>query len=1010
MTRPTPRATTAGVAAAHARIAGRRHRALVSTALRTRSRHAREVLAEVAWPGRTPAELDAWAVTRTSAGLPDGADPLGVADYARVLAVQLGAAQDVAVARALLEAVQAGPGWTGVRREHVELLAHLRVLGGDPAGAVALAGDRRVRADVAAAVRADALHPAIDPAADPAAWAHSFGEALHGSGLAPFLPPQPGESPSLDRLRVEPRPQMERPERVTVLMSAYRPGPALLTAVGSVLAQTWTHLELLVIDDASGPGPDGAWADLLDRVGALDPRVRVIRKAVNGGTYRARNTALRLATGDLAIVIDSDDWWHPQTLELCAAPLLAERGLLATRAEGVRVTPDLLLTRPGYRPRFASAATVLFRRSEVMGRIGFFDPTRKGADTEFTRRLEAACGPVVKDLGETTTLLRGGEQTLSSDEFGNGWRHPARHQYKSLYTPWHERITQDGDSAYLDPEQPRRFPEPIRWERPTHPLLDHDRRVDLCLAGDWRRHGGPQRSMMEEIRAAREVGLRVGVMHLEALRFMGNKDVLITPELVELLQGGEVLWVHPDDDVDIDVLMVRYPPILQYPPTLPRHVRAREVLVVANQAPLEADGSDQRYVVADVTERTRELFGAPVRWVPQSPRIRQILLDQDPDVPLVDWDNPGLIDIDTWSVRPDRAPGADGRPVVVGRHSRDDRIKFPGTWEELVRGYDFGAGYEVRMLGAVETVERLRAAAGEGARVPDGWRLLPHGEQDVRDFLAGLDFFLYLDNPDAHEAFGRTLLEAAASGVLTIAHPKHRTTFGDALDYADPGQAQDLVAAYVADPAAYADRVARTRAAVAERYSRASFVRRLSGRGAEAAPEPGAVVDAATAADSGPGGTGPLQLVPGSPDPTGPTLVGEDRVEAEGLVTVRILLRSAADGTRADSLTLVHDGLPDVELRAWLRPAVAGWSDPRWSMTPLLTSAPDGVRAVVLRREGLARAVGRGRWRVAGADPDVRPGGEIPEGWGLTAWWDRRPPAALVLEPVRAARGVPGAG
>ncbi|WP_130011817.1 glycosyltransferase [Serinicoccus sediminis] len=947
------RASTRGVAADHARIAARRSRALVATTLRTRSVHAREVLAEVAWPGHLPEDLAAWSARGPEAGLPDDADALGVADLARVIAVQTGDPADVGVARALLEQLAASPHLPVLRREHVEMLAQLRVLGGDPRGAVELAADRRVRPGVASSVRADALHPRLDPAAagqgEP--WAAAFSAALASGRLAPFRSPGEGRAPHLDTLATRP----VRPARgaglVTVLMSSFRPGPALLTAVRSVLAQSWAELELFVVDDGSG---DEETAALLTEAEQLDERVRVVRKAVNGGTYRARNTALRLARGDYVVVVDSDDWWHPQTLEVCLEPLLADPGLLATRAQGVRVTPDLVLTRPGYQPRFASAATVLFRRRPVMNRIGFFDPTRKGADTEFTRRLEAAFGPVVRDVEETTTILRGGPATLSSEEFANGYRHPARQLYKALYTPWHEAVAGGEDTAYLDPEAPRRFPEPRRWARPTHPLLDtRPRELDLVVAGDWRKFGGPQRSMMEEIRAAREAGLRVGVMHLEALRFMSAQDQPLAAPFTELVRSGEVSWVLPDDDVDIDVLLVRYPPILQYPPRLARVVRARQVLVMANQGPLEPDGSDQRYVVTDVTGRTAELFGAPVTWVPQSPTIRRVLREEDPDVALTPWDNPGLIDADAWAVRPtDRPPGASGT-VVVGRHSRDDRIKFPPTWTELRQGYAFGPGHEVRILGGEQTVAALRAATEDPGEEPPGWTVLPATAEDVRPFLADLDFYVYLDNPDAHESFGRTLLEAAASGVLVIAHPKHRPTFGDLLDYAVPGEAQALVARYVADPDAYRERVERTTALVRERYGHEGFVERLrphlswAGGGAQS--------------------------------------VGEHAAPAAS--PVRLPLRSAGDGTRADALVVDHDGLTDPELRAWLTRTVPDPPGPDWTPGPLLAEAPAAVRGVRLHQGGLTLTADR-----TAADGDTeahrrahRLWGTPPEGWAWRA-------------------------
>lgn len=852
-----------------------------------------------------------------------------MADHARVLAVQLGAAEeqgrDREVARALLEQLVLTEHWSALPQGHGAMLAQLRVLDGDPKGAIDLVAGDQVPAGVASSVRADASNPHLVPGADLDTWAQAFSAALGSGRLTPYSAPRPGRLPCLDDLQVEegklPRATSAPGQGlVTVMMSCYRPSSALLTAARSVLAQTWQDLELFIVDDASGRGQDGEWDALLDQIAAADPRVRVVRKAVNGGTYRARNTALRLARGDFGIVIDSDDWWHPQTLEVCLEPLLDQPGLMASRAQGVRVTPDLVLTRPGYEPRFASAATVLFRLGPVLTRIGFYDTTRKGADTEFTRRLEASFGPVVRDIPETTTILRGGEVTLSSEEFANGYRHPARHQYKSLYTAWHEEIRAGTATSYLDPEQDRRVPEPWRWAKAVHPLLEPEPHLDLVLAGDWRRHGGPQASMFEEIRAARNAGLRVGVMHLEALRFMSTRDRPASAQLVDLVRSGEVTWVNPDDDLDIDVLMVRYPPILQYPPRLNRTVRVRQVLVMANQGPLEPDGSDQRYVVGDVTERTRELFGAPVAWVPQSPTIRRLLLEQDPSVTLTSWDNPGRIDADAWAVRPPGPPGR-GEKVVIGRHSRDDRIKFPPTFEELRRGYAFPPGYEVRMLGGQETVARL-AAATHGAGVPDGWTVLPTTEGDVRPFLGELDFFLYLDNPHAHEAFGRTLLEAAASGVLTIAHPKHRETFGEVLDYAEPGAAQALIDGYVQDPEAYRLRVERTALLVRERYGHGSFVERLrpllTGSGAAAA-------HTHDRADTRPEGDWAVE---------------------------HLLLRSAADGERADELSIVHQDVPAVELRQWLTEHLPDPLGPAWEPAPLLAAAPPGVHEIRLRRDG----------------------------------------------------------
>lgn len=896
--------------------------ALAVTALRTKSLHAREVLVEAAWPGASADQVDAWAagVCRAAGAgassaatslpdgrtIPDGADAFHLGQLARVLALQTPDPADVARGRAILEALAACGRLGELHPQAVLVLLHLRCLDGDERGCAELldpadgrlptAGALTIPGDVAAAVRADLANPHTRPdrpRARPSgtedAWLPLLDVALHSEALAPLRLTRVGPTP-FDRLAADPRPPVDDGALVTVVVSAYRPGPPLLTAVRSLLAQTWRRLEILVVDDASGREAE-PW---LRAVEALDARVRVIRKAVNGGTYRARNTALRQARGAYLTTLDSDDWLHPQALETLVRTLEADPALMAVRGLGARVGEDLSLVRLGYRHRAVAAPTLLVRLDPVLSRVGFFDPARKSADTEYARRIQAAFGErAVATVDECLLLLRSGD-TLSASEFTRMWRHGSRHAYKTLYTPWHDEI-RAGASAYLDPDADRPIPEPRRWTRPRDPELPPPRHLDLVLGGDWRRYGGPQRSMLEEVRAAREAGLRVGILHLEALRFATTKDLPLCAPVVDLVRRGEVEWVQLDDDIEVDVLMVRYPLVLQHPPSVPsgRALRPRHLLVMANQAPLEPDGSDQRYVVADVTERARELFGTEPVWVPQGPVIRELLRAQDPGIALTPWDNPGLIDVEEWSRRGDRVPGADG-PVVVGRFSRDHPLKHPATLADMLAAYDLGEGYAVRLMGSRATWARLLAEAGqpEDTAPPAEWEMLRAASVDPRDFLAGLDAFVYQDHPGRHEAFGRVLLEAAAAGVVVVAHPKHEPVFGELLDYAEPAGVRAVVESYVRDPQRYAARVAQVQRLVAERYSHASFVERLASlpgvgeawaarrAGLAEATEDASGQLAGPAAHQGPAGAGPTAHT--------------------------VLLRSAADAARADQLVLLH--------------------------------------------------------------------------------------------------------
>lgn len=978
---PSEVSDTQRVAQDHLRITASGPRGLVATVLRTKSVYAREILAEGAWPNHTPDQLEQWAAMQPPpVALAAGMDATYLMDYARVIAVQTGSERDRVAAINMLDLVLRDEAYEDVPPAIVELQLSLLVMAGRRDEALALLTDPRVRPDVVLSAKVDLLNPYLFSGQNELEWMQAWNAFIGSETEAPYaLPPleeaEPGALP-FDRLTAHAAESVDHRARVTILMSAYKPGPALLVAVNSAMAQTWRNLELLVVDDASGPEYDL----ILNKAAAIDDRVTVIRKTVNGGTYRARNTALLVATGDFVTVLDSDDYLHPQAIETQVSPLLAKPSLMATRAQGSRVTPTLRLTRPGYRPRITVAASLMFRFPSVPSRIGLFDTTRKGADTEYFRRVQAAFGSKsVRDIRKLFMISRDGE-TLSAGEFSNGWRHGARHEYKSAYGHWHAQVKKEKVPPLLPLTGSRAFPQPRRWDRPTHPLAGSPRHYDICFGGDWRRFGGPQKSMMEEIAAAREAGLRVAIMHLEALRFMTGSDLPLCAPILELIREGEIDWLQLDDDVDIDILMIRYPPILQYPPTAASTVRASRVLIMANQAPLEPDGSDQRYVVADVSHRTQELFGVKPEWVPQSPHIRSVLQAQDPEVHLVPWDNPGLIDVDEWYVRKPRIMDS---PIKVGRYSRDDRIKFGGTLDEVLRGYSFGPEYEVHMMGASSTLSKLAAAESKSLDdLPDNWRLFGHRAVDVKDFLEGLDFFIYLDNAHANEAFGRVILEALVSGVLTIVHPKHRSTFGDAVDYAYPGKAQALVERYVANPEAYAERVERSLQLARLRYGRSGFAQRLL----KITDSPRTDVLTQDVFESL---RQPVRLttVPDSCLPR--TLALTLGSETQDWQETKIPMRTQADSFGANSLTIIHRSGTEPEVQDWLS-AVLPFSLDDSFLSRLTSTAPVHVLATLTCRDGLAHLASRAQVEPEASDPKLLALSGSHQGlpgWSERSWW-----------------------
>ncbi len=92
-------------------------------------------------------------------------------------------------------------------------------------------------------------------------------------------------------------------ELISVIIPIYKVEPYLAKCVESVLGQTYSNLEIILVDDGS---PDRC-GELCDEYAETDSRVKVIHKR-NGGLSDARNAGMKIATGEYLAFIDSDDW------------------------------------------------------------------------------------------------------------------------------------------------------------------------------------------------------------------------------------------------------------------------------------------------------------------------------------------------------------------------------------------------------------------------------------------------------------------------------------------------------------------------------------------------------------------------------------------------------------------------------------------------------------------------------------------------------------------------------
>lgn len=94
---------------------------------------------------------------------------------------------------------------------------------------------------------------------------------------------------------------------ISVIVPAYNAEAFLDQCLESIVAQSYSHLEILVVDDGSTDGT----GSLCDQWARRDERIRIIHQT-NGGHSAARNAALDVMTGELVTMVDSDDILHPE--------------------------------------------------------------------------------------------------------------------------------------------------------------------------------------------------------------------------------------------------------------------------------------------------------------------------------------------------------------------------------------------------------------------------------------------------------------------------------------------------------------------------------------------------------------------------------------------------------------------------------------------------------------------------------------------------------------------------
>ncbi len=189
--------------------------------------------------------------------------------------------------------------------------------------------------------------------------------------------------------------ELTRKPLISIVMPAYNRAGLVLTAIRSVLAQTYTHFELIVVDDGSTDDTAAVVASV------ADPRVRLIRLAANMGHAAARNKALEASSGEIIAYLDSDNFWDERYLSATvgAFATLPDAELLYSGVYNYRTNSDLPtairyahFNRALLENRNIIDLNCMAHRRQALDRTGMFNTAlRRYVDYDLALRMTEVC-------------------------------------------------------------------------------------------------------------------------------------------------------------------------------------------------------------------------------------------------------------------------------------------------------------------------------------------------------------------------------------------------------------------------------------------------------------------------------------------------------------------------------------------------------------------------------------------------------------------------------------------
>jgi glycosyltransferase involved in cell wall biosynthesis len=170
-------------------------------------------------------------------------------------------------------------------------------------------------------------------------------------------------------------------QKVSVIIPNYNNELFIEKCINSILSNTWDNVEVIFVDDASTDNS----LDVVKLKFSENPKVRIYQNHTNMGTYYSINRGIILATGHYILNVGSDDFIEPDMIDVCMNSGNWKNWGHGVNFQRVYVKPNNINNITHINR--SNSYVFLFRR-ELFNRLGYFQNSRFGADSEYLKRAK----------------------------------------------------------------------------------------------------------------------------------------------------------------------------------------------------------------------------------------------------------------------------------------------------------------------------------------------------------------------------------------------------------------------------------------------------------------------------------------------------------------------------------------------------------------------------------------------------------------------------------------------